>query len=892
MRLSLIVQLTFGWTAACQFFHRTHFEQDVLQSSVVDNRQISFSQTWHTLGPFRIGTREAVWGADPAERYGGIQNISVDDVTKFESPLTRNATVTWERRFFDAHRTEDSSLVELVVDYPHVDWHFSQKIYGWAAFQYQAWVKGEIFNAGISKQKVYLFTDNLLELWINHDHYFGGDYYAFRRAPIVIDLEPGPNTVSARLVGDIRSMGGAYPPILRATLEAFIATESLYLDTSAVLLPDVVQGRFCSPYGSITVRNQADHWICVQSVHQLGPCANEETSVVDDGLCLAPGQSRPLRLRLSLDACGQDFVQFSLKYTTANASTATKSFDVRLQYASIDSVQKVTFLHPSGVVSYAMLRPPSSTSSTPESVLPVMINLHGAGVEADSDQVRASFDDVPNLPTWLLFPTGMSQWSSDDWHTWGFADTQAAVSMVPNWLESVNWTGQGISLDKILVTGHSNGGQGTWYLASHQPDHILAAAAASGYTSIENYVPYEMWSEADPLQTAILQTARSSFRHELLVENLAGLQIFQQHGSADDNVPPYHSRLMNSLLAQSGHHVNYSEMLGKGHWFDGAMTTQPLVEFYEASLRRHDSPKRAPERFTFIVPNSHDLGSRYGIFVDQLVSPDRLGKLEITIEETENMTMWRIRSWNIHRLHILCLPSVINNPDQVIFDGMVFPFDLNETNATNSFVKLESDLWSREVASDWRTPENRYGRQRGALDALLRSNGSFQLVYSCNDTLKLAVQASRNFLQYFGGDSMILPSSRYGEAVEGESNVVLFAKGKSLVSSRIFNFPVDVQDEGLVINTRDSGRLMIPYSKGMGGVWLRPLHGERLELVVWGVDLLGMRHAARLLPTLTGVGQPDFVVFDASATWKGHGGSIAMGFFDRSWQVSGGSYLP
>lgn len=807
--------------------------------------------------------------------------------------MARNATVTWERRFFDAHRTEDSASVELAVDYPNVDWGFSQKIYGWAAFQYQAWVKGEVFNSGISRQKVYLYTDNLLELWINHDHYFGGDFYGFRRAPIVIDLEPGPNNISARLIGDIRSMGGAYPPVLRASLEAFIATESLHVDTATVLLPDVVQGRFCSPYGSITVRNQADHWVCVESVHQLGRSAHEEKSLLDGEVWIAPGQSRPLRLRLNLAVRDLDSVQFNLRYTVGNTHASTTSFNAQLRHANIDSVQKVTFLHPSGGVSYAILRPPSSTIAfAPGSILPLMINLHGAGVEADSDQVRTSFDDIPNLPAWLLFPTGMSQWSSDDWHTWGFADAQAAVSMVPKWLESVNWTGPGISLDRILVTGHSNGGQGTWYFASHQPDRILAAAAASGYTSIENYVPYEMWSEADPLQNAILRIAQSSFRHELLVENLAELPILQQHGSADDNVPPYHSRLMNSLLAQSGHNVNYTEMLGKGHWFDGTMTTQPLVEFYEANLRRHDSTTQAPEHFTFVVPNSHDLGSRYGIFIDQLVSPDRLGRVEVTIEQTEDLTTWQIQSWNIHRMHISRPPRVMNNPDQVIFDSMALPFDLNGKNAPNNFVKLESGLWSREIVSDWRTIEKRYGRQRGALDALLRSNGFFQLVYSCNKTLTLAVQASRNFLQYFGADSMILPSSRYGEAVDGESNVVLFAMGKTLAPSKIANFPIEVRDEGLVISTRDSGRLTIPYTKGVGGVWLRPLSHERLELVVWGVDQLGIRHAARLIPTLTGVGQPDFVVFGARAPWKGHGGSIAMGFFDHSWRVSAGSYLP
>ena len=47
--------------------------------------------------------------------------------------------------------------------------------------------------------------------------------------------------------------------------------------------------------------------------------------------------------------------------------------------------------------------------------LPVVVNLHGAGIEADSDQVRHMFDGAPDLEGWLVSPTGMTPWSGDDW---------------------------------------------------------------------------------------------------------------------------------------------------------------------------------------------------------------------------------------------------------------------------------------------------------------------------------------------------------------------------------------------------------------------------------------------------------------------------------------------
>ena len=81
---------------------------------------------------------------------------------------------------------------------------------------------------------------------------------------------------------------------------------------------------------------------------------------------------------------------------------------------------KITFLHPGSIVSYAILRAPSPTASdglNPSLALPVMLNLHGAGLEADSSQVRHMLDSIPDIRGWLLFPTGVTPWSGDDWRT-------------------------------------------------------------------------------------------------------------------------------------------------------------------------------------------------------------------------------------------------------------------------------------------------------------------------------------------------------------------------------------------------------------------------------------------------------------------------------------------
>ena len=79
----------------------------------------------------------------------------------------------------------------------------------------------------------------------------------------------------------------------------------------------------------------------------------------------------------------------------------------------------MTFLHPSGIVSYAILRAPKSSSleTAERSKLPILMNLHGAGLEADSDQVRHMLDSAGDIRAWVIFPTGVTSWSGDDWRT-------------------------------------------------------------------------------------------------------------------------------------------------------------------------------------------------------------------------------------------------------------------------------------------------------------------------------------------------------------------------------------------------------------------------------------------------------------------------------------------
>ena len=178
----------------------------------------------------------------------------------------------------------------------------------------------------------------------------------------------------------------------------------------------------------------------------------------------------------------------------------------------------------------------------------------------------------------------------------------------------------------------------------------------------------------------------------------------------------------------------------------------------------------------------------------------------------------------------------------------------------------------------------------GALDSILFTHGRF-LVYSPRDeAFDVALQISRNLFQYFAADVEIFHEDE--QLAHHEGNVIKVALGREVTLCPLAGFPIGVdRDRGISIRTKRSEMKVYNFEEGLGAILLRPLPDERLELLIWGYDICGLRQAARLLPMMTGVGQADFVVSTQKCAWKGAAGVHAMGFFDSLWEVSENSFI-
>lgn len=161
--------------------------------------------------------------------------------------------------------------------------------------------------------------------------------------------------------------------------------------------------------------------------------------------------------------------------------------------------------------------------------------------------------------------------------------------------------------------------------------------------------------------------------------------------------------------------------------------------------------------------------------------------------------------------------------------------------------------------------------------------------FSDAETLKVCVQITRNLFQYFRADAEIIET----ETIQGEAgNIIRIDKGPVASLSPLPSFPINIeQGKGISIRDTHGGTKRYEFEEGLGAIFLSPLPDERLELKIWGFDQHGLEQAARLLPALTGVGQPEFIVAGKRCGWEGAAGVFAMGSFDSSWNISDGSFL-
>jgi len=175
-----------------------------------------------------------------------------------------------------------------------------------------------------------------------------------------------------------------------------------------------------------------------------------------------PGQQRPIRFKVSgIGPTGKACIQIQYRRGT-ESEVLSKEFCHQLPVVqNITTPHQFTYLHPSGIVTSGIIKPPKDIASGKVAYL--IFALHGAGVENNSIfWAKYAYRELDDINAYIVQPSGVTPWG-DDWHgAWSLSDIDHLRMAVHLWSVAVSpCLAKGLHFlfwVPAIVAGHSNGG--------------------------------------------------------------------------------------------------------------------------------------------------------------------------------------------------------------------------------------------------------------------------------------------------------------------------------------------------------------------------------------------------------------------------------------------------
>ena len=208
---------------------------------------------------------------------------------------------------------------------------------------------------------------------------------------------------------------------------------------------------------------------------------------------------------------------------------------------------------------------------------PVIIQLHGGGAygndglkHTEGGLARAIRINPERFRVIVIFP----QAHADGTPGWQREGGQAALTALDGIIKEFNG-----DPNRIILTGYSAGGNGTWSIASRYPERFAAIVPICGFVAAFK-------GTTSGIDYPSLAPADSGDVFTYLARRVSNLPIWIFHGDADQTVNVEVSRKMNAALKSVGANVQYTEFPGVDH--NGATNTAyARADLIEWMLRQH-----------------------------------------------------------------------------------------------------------------------------------------------------------------------------------------------------------------------------------------------------------------------------------------------------------------
>ncbi|KAJ3865929.1 hypothetical protein EV359DRAFT_72120 [Lentinula novae-zelandiae] len=872
---------------------------------------IELSKEWDVLGPFPIHAREQHF-LEPS--FPIDVKVPIDLNAAYPSSYADGGQVTWSKARADKH----SGILEVSFS-ESVRWKSLRDSVGWAGLQHHAVLKtsltvypvsGSNSNSRPPHLRIKLVGGSYFTIISSNStgkvpRWYAGNIYDMERAlPRVVELPEAPSfdkpttydifvsgDYEIRLFGDPRVQRNSDIPAqtIKLEVEVDIDIEQVVWEPTQDVVPDVVSGWTFGDAIGIGLRARDGWWsvLDAQIAHPLEEYLS--LNLPSAKFRLAPTQARilPLRIRQNKD--------LPLAFTSINVTLVLQRNDARSIPIQHNSEDTITLELSVAITHVVMWDGPSPTSSNPVFkgsyffgvsdsiptnflVIPPessdkrrapILALHGAGVDIFAPSPSKSFwaQALPRqVWSWVVIPSGRTSWGLD-WHgpsaqdAWGVLD---AVTDILQCSESTTWGKNKWGIPsaipnrkpQAILMGHSNGGQGAWYIAERFPDRVLGVIPASAYIKSQAYVPWTMSRSAhfaDPFLEAILQTSLTPDDNDLFVGNLRGKDVLAIHGGDDENVPVWHSRELVGVLQNlegvdyNTSRVEFLEFRGQPHWFPTVFKNDQVQSFIDQLFGAAELGSQSvtyPEIFSLTVAVPAESGSMRGWHVEKLSIPGRLGRVSIHVIEqsTSSAMLVNAETTNILEFSIdTKLFGVLEKDMQLYIDGKQLSDSRNTLQLSGRMQTVLSSSNSRDDSELMGPAPLVFVVPEAVLD--LESG-------STSHAMSIALRLSHDLLLYHRLDSEIMINSEVNTALLKPEFASAFSKGNVIV-----------------VGNEAALELQTALRRGKTNFVSENNFIDR---------------AARLFPIRTGVPVPDWIIIGGD-DGRGEGNVIAAGLWDSEW---------
>ncbi|TDJ71494.1 MAG: hypothetical protein E2O39_08235 [Planctomycetota bacterium] len=496
---------------------------------------------------------------------------------------------------------------------------------------------------------------------------------------------------------------------------------------------------------------------------------------------------------------------------------------------------------------------PPATGEPFEGERAIALSLHGAGVTA----WRQAACYAPKPDFWIVCPTNRRPYGFD-WQDWGRRDAYDVLAEV--------LARTGVARSRVFVTGHSMGGHGAWHLAANDLDGFAACGPSAAWESFDSYggrpegARRELWHAAD-----------ASSRTLALIDNLRQMPAFVLHGTQDNTVPVSEAMTMIAALTEANGTFSAHMQGGAGHWWGNqCMDFGPIFEFFRGQALADDP---AEIDFTTVDPGVD--AAHYWVRVEQ---PIRYGEpIRIRGEwdaETRTATLTTENAGWI---------GITRAADEVVIDGVKVGLRASEAGV----------FWFARARGEWApAPDPAFGRiKRSTLCGPFKRafDRRFVLVAgtagSEDESAELLSRASYDAGVWWyrgNGRADLVTDAQFLAGDFAGRNVILYGnRDTNAAWTEVLpaDCPLDARRGRLTLGAEEL------EGSDVAAVFLYPRANETETLVGVFADtgIPGTRLGYTLAPFVSGVGYPDYAVYDGAVLEEGDGGVRFAGWFDQVW---------